>query len=93
MMYRLEKADHGSWAIAKGRVAGENAKNPGEVTWRQIKWFQSAESAIKRLADMIASDNADTELDTEKILTVIEKGQQEAAEIAKQFVKENYSDR
>jgi len=52
--YRI-KGDKHSWAIQKGRM------KQGEITWESISWFNSLESAVNHLGDlMVRTSNAQT---------------------------------
>ena len=52
--YRI-KGDKHSWAIQKGRM------KQGEITWESISWFNSLESTVNQLGNlMVRTSDAQT---------------------------------
>ena len=52
--YRI-KGDKYSWAIQKGRM------KQGEITWESVSWFNSLESTVNHLGDlMVRTSDAQT---------------------------------
>jgi len=52
--YRI-KGDKHSWAIQKGRI------KKGEITWESVSWFNSLESTVNHLGQlMVRTSNAQT---------------------------------
>ena len=65
--YRI-KGDKHSWAIQKGRM------REGEITWESVSWFNSLESTVNHLGDLMvrtsdAQTLADALIAVEKIAT------------------------
>jgi len=62
--YRI-KGDKHSWAIQKGRM------KQGEITWESISWFNSLESTVNNLGQLMVR-TSDAKTLTEALI-VIEK--------------------
>ncbi len=67
--YRI-KGDKHSWAIQKGRI------KKGEITWESVSWFNSLESTVNHLGNlMVRTSNAQTLADAlkeiEKVTTLL----------------------